>query len=782
MDERQMKKMGIQKKAECVRVVVRCRPLSKKEVNEGREKVVKMDKENGEILIQKSSEDVPKRFTFDCVYPEDTRQKDLFDETAFPIIENILEGYNGTIFAYGQTGTGKTHTMAGVLDDEELKGITPRSFETIFKSINIDNNKQYLVRASYLEIYKEEVLDLLNKNGVQKLELKEKPGSGVYVKDLSTALVETPDKMMDIMLKGNKNRHVGQTKMNHESSRSHSIFTITVECGEVGADGKSHIRVGKLNMVDLAGSEKQSKTGSEGLRLEEAIKINLSLTTLCHVISSLVDQKSQYVPYRDSKLTRLLQDSLGGNTKTVMIANIGPADYNQDETLSTLRYASRAKHIQNKPRINEDPKDAMLREFQDEINRLKQQLQMAGGAHFNADGTVAPGGVVEVEKIVYEEDKKQMKKLEEKLEREKQIIKQKAEEQRKKIIEQKNLAEDERQQLLDDLKKKEEDQEKAKTKQQKLLKRLKNMEEKVLMGDEVMNKAMKQEIELQKTKAELEEKRREQLRIKQELKEAEDKKVNLQKEYHTQQEELAGKKNEYQKIWEKYRGALGEKNDLEIDIQRERESLMMRIRELTNEIRLKHLIIDNYIPAAEYVKIERRAEWNEELKEWKIPNLEYTGNNIKKNKKMQKEGKKLEGLETNFLYEHILNFEEDSEEEDYKEAATQRVQSMINNILVEEGEDEQLAATLSEQSTSVYYRYTDNGAEREDPEATKKKKDKKKKSTKSGKRPITAKKMKKGDIVSMVETMTNAQHVNKIEGKKVSKAKMFPKAKGLGNE
>ena len=308
------------------------------------------------------------------------------------------------------------------------------------------------------------------------------------------------------------------------------------------------------------------------------------------------------------------------------------------------------------------------------------------------------------------------------------------------------------------------------------------MEEKVLMGDEVMNKAMKQEIELQKTKAELEEKRREQLRIKQELKEAEDKKVNLQKEYHTQQEELAGKKNEYQKIWEKYRGALGEKNDLEIDIQRERESLMMRIRELTNEIRLKHLIIDNYIPAAEYVKIERRAEWNEELKEWKIPNLEYTGNNIKKNKKMQKEGKKLEGLETNFLYEHILNFEEDSEEEDYKEAATQRVQSMINNILVEEGEDEQLAATLSEQQTSVYYRYTDNGAEREDPEATKKKKDKKKKSTKSGKRPITAKKMKKGDIVSMVETMTNAQHVNKIEGKKASKAKMFPKARGLGNE
>lgn len=386
MENKELKKMGISRKSETVRVVIRCRPLSKKEINEGRQKVVTMDKENGEIVVQRDPEDVPKRFTFDCVYPEDCKQEDLFAETAFPIIENILEGYNGTIFAYGQTGTGKTHTMAGVLDDEDLKGITPRSFDTIFKSINIDTTKQYLVRASYLEIYKEEVLDLLNKNGIQKLELKEKPGTGVYVKDLSTALVENPEKMMEIMLKGNKNRHVGQTKMNTESSRSHSIFTITVECAEIGADGKAHIRVGKLNMVDLAGSEKQSKTGSEGVRLEEAIKINLSLTTLCHVISSLVDGKSTYVPYRDSKLTRLLQDSLGGNTKTVMIANIGPADYNQDETLSTLRYASRAKHIENKPRINEDPKDAMLREFQDEINRLKAQLEMAGAGRIDADG------------------------------------------------------------------------------------------------------------------------------------------------------------------------------------------------------------------------------------------------------------------------------------------------------------------------------------------------------------------------------------------------------------
>ena len=164
--------------------------------------------------------------------------------------------------------------------------------------------------------------------------------------------------------------------MNLHSSRSHSIFTITLERSEIGADGKAHIRVGKLNMVDLAGSERLSKTGTTGAGAVEATKINLSLSSLCHVISALTDPKATYIPYRDSKLTRLLQDSLGGNTKTVMISNIGPADYNYDETMNTLRYASRAKNITNKPRINEDPKDALLREYQDEVQKLREQLMM----------------------------------------------------------------------------------------------------------------------------------------------------------------------------------------------------------------------------------------------------------------------------------------------------------------------------------------------------------------------------------------------------------------------
>ena len=214
--------------------------------------------------------------------------------------------------------------------------------------------------------------DLLAKNAHNKLELKESVDTGVYVKDLTAFVVKNVAEITNVLNVGQKNRSVGATKMNLNSSRSHSIFTITVEQSSRGADG--HIRVGKLNLVDLAGSERQSKTGATGERLKEATKINLSLSALGNVISALVDGKSGHIPYRDSKLTRLLQDSLGGNTKTLMIANLGPADYNYDETLSTLRYANRAKNIKNKPKINEDPKDAMLREFQDEIKRLKAQL------------------------------------------------------------------------------------------------------------------------------------------------------------------------------------------------------------------------------------------------------------------------------------------------------------------------------------------------------------------------------------------------------------------------
>ena len=271
---------------------------------------------------------------------------------------------------------------------------------------------------------------------------------------------------MDVFNEGNLNRHVGATNMNEHSSRSHSVFTITVESSEMGADGKAHIKVGKLNIVDLAGSERQSKTGATGERLKEATKINLSLSTLCHVISSLTDPKCTYIPYRDSKLTRILQDSLGGNTKTVMIANCGPADYNVDETISTLRYASRAKNIENKPRINEDPKDAMIREFHDEITRLRAELEKYGGANLlNMDQHErGPDGEIIVEKVVHVDNSEKVKAMEEAVLAEKEAIRKQFEKEKKKIMQQTEMEGEEKKRLLDELSKREDAQQKEKSK------------------------------------------------------------------------------------------------------------------------------------------------------------------------------------------------------------------------------------------------------------------------------------------------------------------------------
>ena len=231
--------------------------------------------------------------------------------------------------------------------------------------------KKFLIRCSYLEIYNEQIRDLLGKNVENTLDLKESPDKGVFVKDLTTCIVKTIPEIESYMNKGTANRKTGETAMNKDSSRSHSIFTIYVETAEDDGQGGQSIKAGKLNLVDLAGSERQSKTEATGQRLKEATKINLSLSALGNVIRALVEGKHHHVPYRDSKLTRLLQDSLGGNTKTVMIAAISPADYNFEETVTTLRYASRAKNIKNKPRVNQDPKDALLKQYEEEIKKLK---------------------------------------------------------------------------------------------------------------------------------------------------------------------------------------------------------------------------------------------------------------------------------------------------------------------------------------------------------------------------------------------------------------------------
>lgn len=235
------------------------------------------------------------------------------------------------------------------------------------------------------------------------MELKESPEKGVFVKDLLQIEVDSIAKMEQYMEIGFKSRAVRATNMNAESSRSHSIFTIYIDSQENDEKGNEKYKASKLNLVDLAGSERASKTGATGDGMKEATKINLSLSALGNVISALVDGKTNHIPYRDSKLTRLLQDSLGGNTKTIMIAAVSPANYNYDETLSTLRYASRAKFIQNKPKINEDPKDALLREYMDEIKKLKMMLEGKAPMEASAFVNLNSGSSSVQERIVYRE-------------------------------------------------------------------------------------------------------------------------------------------------------------------------------------------------------------------------------------------------------------------------------------------------------------------------------------------------------------------------------------------
>ena len=293
-------------------------------------------------------------------------------------------------------GCGKSFTMQGPTQNlvPEMRGVIPNSFSHIFECVKASTDVEYLIRCSYLEIYNEEVKDLLgNVKTPVKCELKEDPQKGVFVKGLTDVIVETEDQLMAMLDKGLSVRTTASTQMNAESSRSHSIFTVVVEMSTKDLiSGRDMIRAGKLNLVDLAGSERQKKTGATGNLLKEGAKINLSLSALGNVISALSEGSSKngkHIPYRDSKLTRLLQDSLGGNTKTLMVAAISPADYNFDETMSTLRYANRAKNIKNKPKINEDPKDTMLREFKEEIERLRKMLSdQAGGVNLSSIGAV----------------------------------------------------------------------------------------------------------------------------------------------------------------------------------------------------------------------------------------------------------------------------------------------------------------------------------------------------------------------------------------------------------
>ncbi|CAI5999667.1 unnamed protein product, partial [Closterium sp. NIES-65] len=373
-----------------VQVLLRCRPLSSDDVRLRAQQVVKCNESRKEVMVAhnvagKSSE---KAFTFDRVFGPTSKQQHLYKLAIAPIVEEVLEGFNCTIFAYGQTGTGKTFTMQGDVTRAgengqlpEGAGVIPRSIRHIFDTLD-SQGAEYNIKVTYLELYNEEITDLLAPNDIlvaseskKPLALMEDGKGGVIVRGLEEEVVNNSSDIFTLLERGSAKRRTAETMLNKQSSRSHSIFTITIHIKESTPEGVELIKCGKLNLVDLAGSECIGRSGAKEGRAREAGEINKSLLTLGRVITALVDHTG-HIPYRDSKLTRLLRDSLGGRTKTCIIATVSPVAPCLEETLNTLEYAQRAKNIKNKPEVNQrTTKSKLLKDMAGEVERLKQELK-----------------------------------------------------------------------------------------------------------------------------------------------------------------------------------------------------------------------------------------------------------------------------------------------------------------------------------------------------------------------------------------------------------------------
>lgn len=369
-----------------IQVFVRCRPLNNTEKAARSYSVVDVPNHREISVKEKALSSLTKTFQFDRVFGPNSKQLDVYRSVVEPLIKQVMTGYNCTVFAYGQTGTGKTFTMEGgegrddpgtTWENDPTAGIVPRALAQLFDELRIQQEAEFSVRVSYLELYNEEIFDLLSAaDDTTRLRLYEdstKKGS-VIIQGLEEVQVHSKSEVYQILEKGSFKRKTAETLMNAHSSRSHTVFTVTVHMKESSVEGEEVLRIGKLNLVDLAGSENIGRSGAMDRRAREAGNINQSLLTLGRVITCLVE-RTPHIPYRESKLTRLLQDSLGGRTKTSIIATISPAGINLEETLSTLDYAHRAKNIQNKPEVNQKlSKKTVLKEYTEEIERLRKDL------------------------------------------------------------------------------------------------------------------------------------------------------------------------------------------------------------------------------------------------------------------------------------------------------------------------------------------------------------------------------------------------------------------------
>ncbi|XP_042315195.1 LOW QUALITY PROTEIN: kinesin-like protein KIF11 [Sceloporus undulatus] len=380
-----------EEKGKNIQVVVRCRPFNASERKANSYAVIDCEHARKEITVRTggvTDKTSRKTYTFDMVFGAQAKQIDVYRSVVCPILDEVLMGYNCTVFAYGQTGTGKTFTMEGerspneeyTWEEDPLAGVIPRTLHQIFEKL-AENGTEFSVKVSLLEIYNEELFDLLNPSSDvgEKLQMFDDPRNkrGVIIKGLEEITVHNKDEVYQILERGAAKRTTAATYMNQYSSRSHSVFSVTLHMKETTTDGEELVKIGKLNLVDLAGSENIGRSGAVDKRAREAGNINQSLLTLGRVITALVE-RAPHIPYRESKLTRILQDSLGGRTKTCIIATVSPASINLEETLSTLDYAHRAKNIMNKPEVNQKlTKRALIKEYTEEIERLKRDLTAA---------------------------------------------------------------------------------------------------------------------------------------------------------------------------------------------------------------------------------------------------------------------------------------------------------------------------------------------------------------------------------------------------------------------
>ncbi|XP_060523746.1 kinesin-like protein Klp68D [Cylas formicarius] len=555
---------------ESVQVIVRCRPLSLKEQEQECSNIVKVYSNRGVIEVEnlkaKTENERNKIFTYDAVYDEISTQQSIYDETIRPLVVSVLDGYNGCVFAYGQTGTGKTYTMEGDDDEEgENMGIIPRTFNQIWSHISRKTGVEFLVSVRYIEIYMEEIRDLLRIKSTKSHELRELPDSGVVVTNLHSQTCQSAKDMLKAMRNGNFNRTTGATNMNEHSSRSHAIFQIIIEMAEV--DSKT-MKVGKLNLVDLAGSERQSKTGATGDRLKEATKINKALSSLGNVIYALAENSS-HIPYRDSKLTRLLQDSLGGNSKTIMIANVGPANINYEETITTLRYAYRAKSIKNKPIKNEDIKNGKLLLLQEEIERLKALIsEKSNGIEIN--GLDSEGEDENSESEINEGEK------------EKQL-------------------------------------EVGKLEVDELAKKLRALEKQMVHGGKnILDSVNENELKLEQQRLEIADRKKREREIQQRLELEEETCTELKQVFASLQQQVDYKRDKMKRLNSKLQQIRQEMKDNHEVYLKDRQELEEANNEAAMQLRKLFLIIDNFIPSEERSRILSLAYFDENVDNWML--------------------------------------------------------------------------------------------------------------------------------------------------------------------